>query len=55
MRKIIKEMITNFVTLLIVILPFMLVILWIIALLKYANTPITEVPLWAYIFLRGGK
>lgn len=31
------------------------VILWIIAMVKYNQTPITEVPMWAFIILGGRR
>ena len=29
--------------------------LYIVALVKYGGKPITEIPSWAFVFLRGGK
>jgi hypothetical protein len=54
MKKI-KDMIEGWLLLLLLCSPFIIIILcfilWIVALVMYGRTPITEVPAWAYMFL----
>ena len=56
MKKSLKQKLSELGILLLIALPFILVIiiviLSVVAFVKYSNTPITEVPLWAYLFLK---
>lgn len=38
-----------------VLIVLVVIVIDVYAFIKYGNTPITEVPAWAYFFLMGGR
>lgn len=45
----------TFLILFLVLLLLAVIVIDVYAFIKYGDTPITEVPAWAYFFLFGGK